>query len=142
MLWVKVNGSPLLYPLWDIDSDHFHDTSGDELSRTASSVRANQEFMSALTRAAASVEPVYAASEHVELQIYGGNFFSDADLELCRQFHARPWERRPEIVDQFSDQRLKRLARRLIYFEQQHLIGNPDREIIADDISARYRRQP
>ena len=136
---LKVNGSPLLYPLWDIDSDHFHDATADELSRTASSVRANQEFMSALTRAAASVEPVYAASEHVELQIYGGNFFSDGDLELCRQFHAWPWERRSEIVDRFNDQRLKRLGRRLIYFERQHLIGDADSHIIAGDISARRR---
>jgi exodeoxyribonuclease-1 len=136
---LKVNGSPLLYPLWDIESDHFHDTSADELSRTASSVRANQEFMSALTRAAASLEPIYAASEHVELQIYGGNFISDTDLELCRHFHTQPWERRREIVDQFCDQRLKRLARRLIYFEQQHLISDADREIIEHDISARRR---
>jgi exodeoxyribonuclease-1 len=95
--------------------------------------------MSALTRAAVSVEPVYAASEHVELQIYGNNFFSEGDLELCRQFHSRPWERRPEIVGRFRDQRLKRLARRLIYFETPHLIDDADRRIIADDISARRR---
>jgi exodeoxyribonuclease-1 len=136
---LKVNGSPLLYPLWQIDPDHFHDTSEDELTRTAASVRADQEFMSALTRAATSAEPIYAASEHVELQIYGGNFFSDGDLELCRQFHARSWETRPEIVGRFSDQRLKRLARRLIYFESPHLIDDADRRTIADDISARRR---
>jgi exodeoxyribonuclease-1 len=50
---LKVNGSPLLYPLWDIDPERFGETSEDELTRTASSVRADQEFMSALTRAAA-----------------------------------------------------------------------------------------
>jgi exodeoxyribonuclease I len=55
---LKVNGSPLLYPLWDIDPDHFHDASEDELTRTAASVRADQEFMSALTCAASSVEPI------------------------------------------------------------------------------------
>jgi exodeoxyribonuclease-1 len=102
-------------------------------------VRADQEFMSALTRAAASVEPVYAASEHVELQVYGGNFFSDDDLDLCRQFHAEPWELRPDIVGRFGDHRLKRLARRLIYFETPHLIDDAGRRTIADDISARRR---
>jgi exodeoxyribonuclease I len=102
-------------------------------------VRADQEFMSALTRAASSIEPVYAASEHVELQIYGGVFFSDGDLELCRQFHGLSWERRSEIAGRFSDQRLKRLARRLIYFESPHLIDDADRRIIADDIAARRR---
>lgn len=136
---LKVNGSPLLYPLWDIDPHHFHETSEDELSRAGSSVRADEEFMSALTRAAASVEPVYADSEHVELQIYGGGFFSDGDREFCRLFHSWPWERRSEIVDQFNDQRLKRLARRLIYFERQDLIEEADRQIIAGDILARRR---
>jgi hypothetical protein len=48
-----------------------------------------------------------------------------------------PWERRPEIVGRFSDQRLKRLARRIIYFESPHLIEDADRRIIADDIAAR-----
>lgn len=72
---LKVNGSPLLYPLWDIDTDKFVSLTEDELIRRASSVRADEEFMTALTRAAASVEPVYPPSEHVELQIYGGNFF-------------------------------------------------------------------
>jgi len=136
---LKVNGSPLLYPLWDIDPERFGETSEDELTRTASSVRADLEFIAALTRAAALTEPVYATSEHVELQIYGGNFISDGDRDLCRQFHGLPWDRRPEIVGRLSDQRLKRLARRIIYFESPHLIDDADRRIIADDIAARRR---
>ncbi|MCP3414246.1 exonuclease domain-containing protein [Bradyrhizobium brasilense] len=136
---LKVNGSPLLYQLWDIDPERFGDTSEDELTRTASSVRADVEFMAALTAAAASVEPVYAASEHVELQIYGGNFFSDVDRELCQRFHGLPWERRAEIVGRFGDQRLRRLARRLIYFESPNLLDEANRRVIADDIAARRR---
>jgi exodeoxyribonuclease-1 len=95
--------------------------------------------MAALTRAAASHEPVYTPSEHVELQIYGGNFFSDADRDLCRQFHASPWEARPEFVGRFGDKRLKRLARRLIYYESPHLFEEADRRAIAEDISLRRR---
>lgn len=87
---LKVNASPLLYPLWDIDSVHFVDLTEDECSRRSVSVRADPDFMEALTRAAASLEPTYPPSEHVEEQIYGGNFFSDADTELCRLFHTLP----------------------------------------------------
>jgi exodeoxyribonuclease I len=134
---LKVNASPLLYPLWDIDADRFPDLTEDELTRRALSVRADEEFMAALTRAAASVDPVYAPSEHVESQIYGGNFFSDADLELCRQFHASPWKARPEFVRRFDDRRLRRLARRLIYFESPHLFEEAERRVIAEDIAAR-----
>jgi exodeoxyribonuclease-1 len=136
---LKVNGSPLLYPLWDIDADRFLDLTEDELTRRASSVRADEEFMAALARAAALAEAVYTPSDHVELQIYGGNFFSDADRELCRQFHASPWEGRPEFIHRFSDRRLKRLARRLIYFESPHLFEEAERRVIADDIAARRR---
>jgi exodeoxyribonuclease I len=136
---LKVNASPLLYPLWDIDANRVIGLAEDELTRRASSVRADEEFMAALTRAASSAEPVYAASDHVELQIYGGNFFSDADRELCRQFHASPWEERPEYIHRFGDRRLKRLARRLIYFESQHLLETAERHVIAEDIAARRR---
>jgi exodeoxyribonuclease-1 len=136
---LKINSSPLLYPLWDIDADRFLDQTEEELTRRASSVRADEEFMAALARAAASHEPVYAPSEHVELQIYGGNFFSDADRELCRQFHASKWEDRPEFVTRFDDRRLKRLARRLIYYESPHLFEEADRRAIAEDIALRRR---
>jgi exodeoxyribonuclease I len=136
---LKVNASPLLYPLWDIDVDRFFNLTEDELMRRASSVRADEEFMAALTRAASSLEPVYAQSEHVELQIYSGNFFSDADIELCRQFHASPWQSRLEFIRRFGDRRLKRLARRLIYFESPHLFEEVERLVIADDIAARRR---
>jgi hypothetical protein len=139
---LKVNASPLLYPLWDIDADRFIGLTEDELTRRAASVRADEEFMASLSRAANSGEPVYAPSDHVELQIYGGNFFSDADRELCRQFHVSPWEERPEFVHRFGDRRLKRLARRLIYFESPHLFEEAERRVIADDIAARRRGEP
>jgi exodeoxyribonuclease I len=136
---LKVNGSPLLYPLWDIDPERFGETSEDELTRTASLVRVDQEFMSALTRAAALAEPVYAPSEHIELQIYGGNFFSDGDLALCQRFHASPWEIRPDLVGRFADQRLKRLARRLIYLEAPHVLEEGERKAIDHEVTLRRR---
>jgi exodeoxyribonuclease-1 len=136
---LKVNASPLLYPLWDIDAERFLDLTEDDLTRRASSVRADEEFMAALTRAAASLEPVYAPSAHVELQIYGGNFFGNADLELCRRFHASPWKARLEFVSRFEDPRLMRLAHRLIYLESPHLIEEGKRQVIVEDIAARRR---
>jgi exodeoxyribonuclease I len=136
---LKINSSPLLYPLWDIDIDRFLGLTEEELTRRASSVRGDEDFMGALTRAAVSNETSYAPSEHVELQIYGGNFFSDVDRELCRRFHTSPWEARPEFVGRFDDRRLKRLARRLIYYESPHLFEEADRRAIAEDISLRRR---
>lgn len=136
---LKVNASPLLYPLWDIDTDRYLDLTEDELRQRASSVRSDEEFMAALTRAASSLEPVYRSSEHIELQIYGGASFSDTDVELCRQFHAKPWDMQLKIIAQFTDPRLRRLARRLIYFERPHLFEEEARSTIAEDIATRRR---
>jgi exodeoxyribonuclease I len=136
---LKVNGSPLLYPLWDIEQPLFGDTSEEELMRTASAVRADPEFTEKLTHAAAAAERTYPPSEHVELQIYGAGFFSDADSGLCRQFHSLTWEERVRLVERFDDQRLKRLGRRLVYFEAPHLIGEPERHAMDEDIAARRR---
>jgi exodeoxyribonuclease-1 len=128
-----------LYPLWDVDAGRFVDIPEGELTRRACSVRADEGFMEALTRAAASAEPVNTPSKHVELQIYRGDFFSDADVELCRQFHAAPWDAKLEMIGRFGDQRLKRLARRLIYLESPHLFDEAERRVIARDIAERRR---
>ena len=136
---LKVNGSPLLYPLWDIERRLFGETSEEDLMRTASLVRADPEFMEKLTHAAASAERVYPPSEHVEQQIYGAGFFSDSDRDLCSQFHSRRWEERLRLVERFDDQRLRRLGRRLIYFEAPHLIDETERRAMDEDIAARRR---
>ena len=136
---LKVNGSPLLYPLWDIEQPLFGETSEEDLMRTASLVRADPEFMEKLTHAAASAERVYPPSEHVEQQIYGAGFFSDSDRDLCSQFHSRRGEERLRLVERFDDQRLRRLGRRLIYFEAPHLIDETERRAMDEDIAARRR---
>jgi exonuclease I len=102
-------------------------------------VGSDTEFMASLTRAATSLEPIYPPSEHVEDQIYGGNFISDADAELCRDFHSLPWDARPTLIGRFADGRLRRLGKRLIYFESPHLFEQAERRVIEDDISARRR---
>jgi exodeoxyribonuclease I len=135
----KVNGSPLLYPLWDIDAALFREISERELLRRASMVKADLEFMERLTIAADSAAKVYPASEHVELQIYGGSFFSDPDRELCREFHTRRWEDRLSLVDRFEDSRLRRLGRRLVYFEAPHVLDDLQRRAMDEDIAARRR---
>jgi exodeoxyribonuclease I len=136
---LKVNGAPSLYPMWDIDTNRFADASEAELNRVAAFVRADDDLMARLTRAAAAAEPQYAESDHVELQICGNGFFPDEDIELCRQFHTLPWEQRRDIATRFTDRRLRRLAKRLIYFERPHLVDEIERHAIDKDNSLRRR---
>lgn len=93
-------------------------------------------------RAAAAGERVFEPSEHVELQIYGQGFLSDTDSALSRRFHVAPWEQRPGIAAQFEDRRLRRLARRLIYFERPDLLDEAQRQAMNNEISRRVRGGP
>jgi exodeoxyribonuclease-1 len=136
---LRVNRSPLLYPLWDIEESLFGETSEEQLLRRTSAVKTDPEFMGRLVDAADSATTVYPVSEHVELQIYGGNFFSDSDRELCAAFHSAEWENRLRLLDQFDDPRLRRLGRRLVYFEAPHLLDDGQRLAADGDIAARRR---
>ena len=55
------------------------------------------------------------ASEHVEQQIYGGGFPSQADTARMMSFHAAEWCDRFAIVEQFEDPRYRTLGLRLIH---------------------------
>jgi exodeoxyribonuclease-1 len=68
---LKVNGSPFLCPLWELDRDYLAPSDEGELTRLAQSIQADENFIARLTTAAVSCERIYGPSEHVELQIYG-----------------------------------------------------------------------
>jgi exodeoxyribonuclease-1 len=139
---LKVNASPLLCPLWELGPDQLSDFTESDLMREAESVRMDHDFVERLVRAAAAGERVFEPSEHVELQIYGNGFLSDTDSALSRRFHVAAWEQRPGIAAQFEDRRLRRLARRLIYFERPDLLDEAQRQAMNNEISRRVRGGP
>jgi exodeoxyribonuclease-1 len=136
---LKANGSPFLCPLWELDRDQLEPSDEDELTRLAQSIQADEDFIVRLTTAAVSSERIYGPSEHVELQIYGKGWSSDEDIKLCRDFHASPWEHRLEIAMRLSDTRLRRLGRRLVYFERPDLLRGTDRDDFDAEVSRRVR---
>jgi exodeoxyribonuclease-1 len=136
---LKVNGAPLLCPLWELNPEHLNQFEEADLIRLAASIQMDTGFASRLTRAATAGERIFEPSEHVELQIYGKGFPSDQDVELSRQFHLSPWERRTGLAHQFADGRLRRLARRLIYFERPDLLSETERVAIDANVSRRVR---
>lgn len=136
---LKVNGSPFLCPLWELDHEHLTPSDEDELTRLAQSIQADEDFIARLTTAAVSSERIYGPSEHVELQIYGKGWPSDEDLKLCRDFHSSPWKHRLDIAMRLSDTRLRRLGRRLVYFERPDLLRRTDRDDFDAEVSRRVR---
>jgi len=121
ILRLKANCSPILAELWELDGDLLGDFTEADLDETASAVRGDQAFVSRLLTAAIASETVWPKSRFVEFQIYDA-FIQDGDADLCRRFHATPWKDRLALIDRFQDVRLKKLARRLIYFEHPDLM--------------------
>jgi len=99
-------------------------------------LRADQGFCERVIRAFVMSQPPKLASAQVEEQLYDC-FISDDDTHLMEQFHATPWERRPSIVSQFADVRLKRIGQRLIHFERPDILDPVRRNLLDRTIAQR-----
>jgi exodeoxyribonuclease-1 len=121
ILRMKANASPILAELWELEENLLSGFTEADLDATASAVRGDEAFVARLHAAAVASETIWPKSTFVELQIYD-NFIQDWDEDVCRRFHAAPRAERLALVDRFRDSRLKKLARRLIYFERPDLL--------------------
>lgn len=133
---VKTNASPLLFPLYEVLESTFPEAVEEDVLRLARSIRSDEGLVRRLNAAAFAAEPVYEVSPHVEQQLYD-RFIPDIDKALMQQFHAVPWDLRPDVVARFSDDRLRRLGQRAIYFEMPHLL--PERARTTLDKAVRDR---
>lgn len=134
---LKVNGAPFVCPLWELDANNLAPSDEGELIRLANRVRADDELMRRLQKAARAADPIYPPSEHVELQIYSGAWPSEEDATRCRLFHLTPWEQRLDIVAGFADPRFLRLGRRLVYLERPDLLRPNDRAAFDKEVARR-----
>jgi exodeoxyribonuclease-1 len=134
---VKANASPVLFPLYEVLDATFPDVVEDEALRLARSIRSDDELVQRLNAAAFAAEPVFPASVHVEQQLYDCLIDNDQKA-IMQQFHAVPWHHRSDVVGRFSDDRLKRLGQRAIYFEMPHLISETVRGSLDAAVSGRW----
>jgi exodeoxyribonuclease-1 len=134
---LRVNAAPLLCPIFEALPEHLGSFTEDEIIERASSVRADEQFVRRLVSAAVASERVYEPSSHVEQQLYGFGFPNDSDQQLMDSFHVSPWEERVAIGSRFQDARLRRLVRRLIYFERPDLLDESTRRAVEGEIGRR-----
>lgn len=133
---VRPNAAPFVVGL--ADGEVFGELDSEELTKRASLVRSDGEFLSRLLRL--SVREAALPSDHVEEQIYDG-FPSQADTALMTRFHATEWCDRYSIVEQFQDQRFRCLGRRLIYAHCQESLPDDVRLEEARLLAARLTGQ-
>lgn len=134
---LKVNGSPLLSTLGDAPVEMLQGRTIPELISLASDVRADQAFVDRLIAASEPPEGQFETSPHVEQQLYQDGFWSNSDGRLMALFHDSGWEERATIAGALEDQRLRRLARRILYFERPELLSETARSAMAEEINRR-----
>ncbi|MDF2116381.1 exonuclease domain-containing protein [Roseiarcaceae bacterium H3SJ34-1] len=127
ILRMKANCSPILAELWELDQDLLGGFAEADLECTAANARSDTLFVQRLVSAAVASEMIWPKSKYVELQIYD-SFIQDWDADVCQRFHAAAWKDRLALIDRFQDARLKKLARRLIYFERPDLLDPETRQ--------------
>lgn len=110
--------------------------SQDELVSRAQYLKQSEVGSQRLIDLLIEIMPDYELSEHVEEQMYD-SFSSWDDQSLMEKFHTLPWNERNEFLEQFEDERLKTLGRRLIYFEHPGLLEKQVGAKIEDEVIRR-----
>lgn len=110
--------------------------SQEELMRRVALIRENGDFQERVGLALAGRYADEPASPYVEKRIHDG-FPSDEDRALMDQFHQLQWERRLDLVEQFTDQRLRELGQKLIYLERPNVLPRALHKQIRDGIVER-----
>jgi len=73
----------------------------------------------------------------VEEKIYSG-FYGNADKELLEQFQTASWPERVSIINDFTDERLKQLGKRLIAFYAPELLTDEQRSAFKAFVQRRW----
>jgi exodeoxyribonuclease-1 len=73
----------------------------------------------------------------VEERIYSG-FYGNSDKELLEQFQTASWPERVSIINDFTDERLKQLGKRLIAFYAPELLTDEQRSAFKAFIQKRW----
>lgn len=137
MITIRTNAAPTLWSLGDATVEHLAPYSEDEILERVADLRSDQDLMKRLSDAAQAAERVYPPSPHVEDQIYDRREVKSEDVARLRRFHEVGWKDRAIIADQFEDDRYKRLARRIIYFEKTELLNDRSRRAMLAEINRR-----
>ena len=140
---VRTNAAPTLWALYEACQAHlapFEDEA--EILERVSELREDGPLLERLRKAAQAAEPVFPPSPHVEEQLYEGKFPSPQDENLMQQFQTASWEERATLAQQFIDERYRRLAFRLIYFERPDLLNTEHRCAADEEVRKRLVAAP
>ena len=122
---LKINANPIVM----LGEEHLekHGLSKEEALQRARLVQQHPTFSNNVAHYLEGRFEDTEPPERVEDMIYAG-FYSSSDERLISRFHEVSWDERRPMVDQFEDDRLKQLSRRLIYCEHPESLTDKERE--------------
>ncbi len=124
---VRTNAAPIIHA-YDEAPDRLREAAPHltTLRGRAAAIRADSGFRERLTEAYLAGREEYEEPEYVEEQIYSG-FIDNRDQALLDRFQAAEWTERLSVLAKISDDRLRVLGDRLVYFEAPHLMSDSAR---------------
>lgn len=131
IITVRTNAAPTLWALYDATPEHLAPFDESVVLERVKWLRDDRPFLERLRKAAQAAERVYPPSPHVEEQLYERGFPPPQDEALMARFHAASWEDRAGFARQFTDERYRRLALRLVYLQRPDLL-NPELRLASE----------
>lgn len=114
---IRVNACPALTALYDVPDDLLGGLTFEHAEGLAQRVKSDPNLRAKLVSAYTDSEEEWPPSPHVEKQLYD-DFIPNEDEPRMQEFHAARWPDRFEIVERFTDPRLRTLGYRLILAER------------------------
>ena len=134
---LKINSGPVLIDHGDLSEENKNQGPDREtLNKRASYVKNNPEFRRRIRNLMVSLDAEYEESEHVERQIYSG-FIQDNDAELMKEFHESTWPNRYALLKEFSEPRLVRIGKRIVFTESPETLSPQVHAKLAKEVSNR-----
>ncbi|MGC9954510.1 MAG: exonuclease domain-containing protein [Rhizomicrobium sp.] len=134
---VRTNAAPTLWALCDALPEHLSPFEEGEILEMVAKLKEDEAFLRRLCQAAQAAEPVYPSSPYVEEQLYERGFPPREDQNRMKRFHEVEWSERAKLADEYEDDRYRRLAQRLVYFERPDLLRPTTRKSMDDEIGRR-----
>ena len=113
---IKINGCPCVCDLWDLPETAKGGIDDNDFEARSERVTSDPRLGERLLRLSKDIDRSWGESQYVEERLYE-SFLPRGDDGTRARFHAASWPERYRVADDLVDERLRQLARRLVFLE-------------------------
>ena len=121
--------------------EYSFDINETKLIHKAKIYRANLEWRTKVLSACIDIEEKkWPSKKYIEEKVYDG-FFSEGDKKLFKKFHEVNFDSKLKLLEQFSDERAKEFAHRILWQINPNYLNQENKSIISKLIQERWFSQ-